>query len=55
MHRCHWCRKPIERYPAELTTASGNKEKFHAGPLRDCASAYEKWAVSKPNMREGNK
>jgi hypothetical protein len=42
MHYCHWCNKRIEGYPAELTTTSGVKEKFHAGPLRDCASAYEK-------------
>lgn len=56
MYYCHWCRGLIQGYPAELVTTDGDKEKFHAGPLRDCATAYEKWVgVSKPsNTREGD-
>lgn len=53
MHYCHWCRKLIERYPAELATTNGVK-KFHAGPLKDCMSIYERWTKDlQASTREG--
>lgn len=41
MHYCYWCTKRIEGHPVVIVI-DGVKKKFHAGPLKDCISIYER-------------